>query len=253
MPATWIEPAARHEAESLGYHVVEPASVLVTHLAEVVRAHADELLSRDATKHLIDELKKTSPAVVDELIPGQMKLAEVQQILQLLLREQVSIRQLGQILETLGEHASRTSDPIALTECVRRRLARAISTRYRDQHRRLHVITLDPVLEERISAALEQSGRGPDVRFSPQAIDTICRRIAVELEHGGLSGRAPVVLVSPQIRPALKQLTSAHLPRLVVLSYDDITRDTQIESLAAVGAAELPSNASRSLSQPLAA
>jgi flagellar biosynthesis protein FlhA len=253
MPATWIEPLARHEAESLGYHVVEPASVFVTHLAEVVRAHADELLSRDATKHLIDELKKTSPAVVDELIPAQMKLAEVQHILQLLLREQVSIRQLGQILETLGEHASRTGDPIVLAECVRRRLARAISTRYRDQHRRLHVITLDPILEEKITAAVESSGRGLDVRLSPQAIDAICRRIAAELEQGGLSGRTPVVLVSPQIRPALKQMTAAHLPRLVVLSYDDVTRDTQIESLATVGMLELPSKANRSLSPPLAA
>ena len=120
----------------LGYTVVEPVSVLATHLTEIVRKHADEILTRDATKHLIDELKKTSPAVVDELIPGQMKLAEVQQILQLLLREQVPIRNLGPILETLGEYAPRTKDPMLLTEYVRHRLARTISNRYRDRQGR---------------------------------------------------------------------------------------------------------------------
>ncbi|MEX0675749.1 MAG: flagellar biosynthesis protein FlhA [Pirellulales bacterium] len=235
MPAVWIEPSARREAERLGYHVAEPAGVLVSHLAEVVRAHADELLSRDATKHLVEELKKSSPAVVDELIPGQMKLAEVQQILQLLLREGVSIRQLAQILETLGEHASRTTDPTFLAELVRRRLARTISNRYRDKHHRLSVITLDPALEDQIAAAVEHGQRGPGVRISPRATDAICRQIAGELERLAPAGHAPVLLVSPPIRPAVKRLTSAHLPRLAVLSYDEITRDTQIESLAMVG------------------
>ena len=104
-PAVWIDPGQRDQAEMLGYTVVEPVSVVATHLTEVVRKHADEILTRDATKHLVNELKQSSPAVVDELIPGQMKLAEVQQILQLLLREQVPIRQLGPILETLGDYA----------------------------------------------------------------------------------------------------------------------------------------------------
>ena len=131
-PAVWIDAGGRDQAEMLGYTVVEPVSVLATHLTEIVRKHADEILTRDATKHLIDELKKTSPAVVDELIPGQMKLAEVQQILQLLLREQVPIRNLGPILETLGDYAARTKDPMLLTEYVRHRLARTICTRYRD-------------------------------------------------------------------------------------------------------------------------
>ncbi len=254
MLAVWIEPSARREAERLGYQVAEPAGVLATHLAEVVRAHADELLSRDATKHLVEELKKSSPAVVEELIPGQMKLAEVQQILQLLLREGVSIRQLARILETLGEHASRTTEPTQLAELVRRRLARTISTRYRDKHHRLYVITLDPALEDEIGAALDDAPRG-GAGVSPQTIDSICRRIAAELEGPALKGRTPVVLVSPRIRRAVKQLTWAHLPRLVVLSYDEVTRDTRIESLATVGGEGIvaSSNLFPGISQPLAA
>src|SRR6185369_15297616 len=143
-PAQWIEPATRDQAEMYGYTVVEPVSVLATHLTEIVRKHADEILTRDATKHLVEELKRAQPAVVEELIPSQMKLAEVQQILQMLLREQVPIRQLGPILETLGDYAPRTKDPVLLTEYVRHRLARTICTRYRDKQNRLHVITLDP-------------------------------------------------------------------------------------------------------------
>ncbi|HZZ73693.1 MAG TPA: flagellar biosynthesis protein FlhA [Pirellulales bacterium] len=232
--AFWIEPAARDNAEIYGYTVVEPVSVLATHLTEVVRKHADEILTRDATKHLIDELKKTQPAVVEELIPTQMKLAEVQQILQMLLREQVPIRQLGPILETLGDYASRTKDPVLLTEYVRHRLARTICTRYRDKQNRLFVITLDPALEDRIRAGLEHSDRGLFVRMSPPAVEQTNRLIAKELEKVTKPGHPPIVLVSPQIRAGLKQLTATQLPRLAVLSFNEITRDTQIESLGMV-------------------
>ncbi|MEC8801644.1 MAG: flagellar biosynthesis protein FlhA, partial [Planctomycetota bacterium] len=138
-PAVWIEHQQRDQGEMQGYTMVEPAAVLATHLQEVVRRHAEDILTRDATRHLMDELKKTSPAVVDELIPGVMKLGEVQNVLQMLLREEVSIRQLSLILETLGDYASRTSDPIWLTEYVRNRLSRTICTRYRDEENRLHV------------------------------------------------------------------------------------------------------------------
>ncbi len=232
--ATWINPSSRESAELFGYTIVEPVSVLATHLTEVVRSHADEILSRDATKHLVEELKKTCPAVVEDLIPGQMKLAEVQQILQLLLREQVSIRQLGPILETLGEYASRTKDPLLLAETARHRLARAISTRYRDKDNRLFVITLDPALEDRILSGIEHADRGISVRMSPQAVEAICRAIGVELAKLASAHRPPIVLVSPQIRAGLKMMTAAHLPRLVVLSYNEITPETQIESMALV-------------------
>ncbi len=237
-PAIWIEPSTRDQAELFGYTVVEPVSVLATHLTEVVRSHGDEILSRDATKHLVEELKKTSPTVVEDLIPAQMRLVEVQQILQLLLREQVSVRQLSPILEALGEYASRTKDPILLTEYVRHRLARAICTRYRDRENKLYVITLDPALEDRIRAGIEHTERGMFIRMSPQAVEATCRLINAELEKLAMTHHPPVLLVSPQIRAGLRQMTSGHLPRMVILSYNEITRDTQIESLALVSDAQ---------------
>ena len=232
--AVWIAPHDREQAELYGYTVVEPSSVLATHLTEVVRRHADELLTRDATKHLLDQLKQTSPAAVDELIPAQLKLAELQQILQMLLREGVSIRQLGLILEALGDYAGRVKDPVLLTEYVRNRLARNISTRYRDAQGCLRVITLDPSLEDRVRAGIEHSERGLVVRMSPKAVEKTCELIAQEVEKLARNGHRPVLLVSPQIRAGLKQMTLAHLPRLVVLSYNEVTRDTQIESVGMV-------------------
>jgi flagellar biosynthesis protein FlhA len=233
-PAVWIELRHRERAEMLGYTCVEPAAVLATHLKEVVRQHADELLTRDACKKLIDDIKNTTPAVVDELIPGLMKLGEVQQVLQMLLREQIPIRQLEIILETLGDYAARTKDPMWLTEYVRHRLARTISTRFRDRAGRLHVVTLDPALEDRIAAGVEQGERGLFIRMSPPAIETTCRLIGDEVAKLTKQNHPQIVLVSPQIRPALKQLSNAHLSNLVVLSYNEITQDTTIESVALV-------------------
>jgi len=235
--ALWIEPATRDQAEMLGYTVVEAGSVIATHLTEMVRKHADEILTRDATKHLLDELKQTSPAVVNELIPSAMKLAEVQQILQMLLREAVPIRQLGPILETLGDYAPRTKDPILLTEYVRHRLARTICTRYRDKENRLQVVTLDPTLEDRIRAGFDHNEHGLFIRMSPQAVEAVCRLMRDGLEKLTAANHPPIVLVSPQIRAALKQLTSPHLPQLIVLSYNEITRDTRIDAVAMVSEA----------------
>jgi flagellar biosynthesis protein FlhA len=233
-PAVWIEPGLRAQAEMTGYTVVEPAAVLATHLKRIVQKHADEILTRDATKHLIDELKETSPAVVDELIPGVMKLAEVQQVLHMLLREEVPIRQLSIILETLGDHASRTKDPVWLTEYVRHRLARGICTRYRNQDDKLCVVTLDPALEDTVAAGIDHNERGLFVRMPPPAVERICMAIHAEVTKLLTQGLSPVVLVGPQIRPGLKQLTAGHLPDLVVLSYNEITRDTKIESIGIV-------------------
>jgi flagellar biosynthesis protein FlhA len=237
-PATWIEAAQRDHAEMRGYTVVEPGSVVATHLTETVRKHADEILTRDATKHLIEQLKQTSPAVVEELIPGHMKLAEVQQILQLLLREGVPIRQLAPILETLGDYAGRSKDPILLTEYVRHRLARTICSRYRDKDNRLWVVTLDPALEDRIRAGFDHNEHGLFIRMSPQAVETTCRLIAADVEKLVVANHPSVILVSPQIRAALKMMTVGHLPNLVVLSYNEITRDTKIESVAMVADAK---------------
>ncbi|MFI4873890.1 MAG: flagellar biosynthesis protein FlhA, partial [Blastopirellula sp. JB062] len=232
-PAVWIEPGLRSQAEMLGYTIVEPSSVLATHLQRVAKKHADELLTRDATKHLLDDLREVSPAVVDELIPGVMKLGDVQAVLQHLLREEVPIRQLAIILETLGDHAGRTKDPIWLTEFVRHRLARTICTKYRDRENKMFVIPLDPAMQDRIAAGIDTE-RGPYARMSPQAIELTCRAVAAGIEKLLAVGKPPIVLVNPQIRPALKQLTLNHIPDLIVLSHNEITRDTLIESVGII-------------------
>ncbi|NOZ40909.1 MAG: flagellar biosynthesis protein FlhA [Planctomycetes bacterium] len=229
--ARWIAHGSQDQAEIFGYTVVEPGAVLATHLTEICRRHADEILTRDATKHLVDELKQSQPAVVEELIPGAMTLAEVQGVLQLLLKEQVSIRQLALILETLGDYAGRTKDPVLLAEYVRHRLARQICTRYRDNEGRLHVIALDPAMEDRIRAGFEHTERGLFVRMSPPAIEATCNAIAAELSKLTTANHTPIVLVSPQIRAALKQITENQLPQLIVLSFNEVTRDTQIVTL----------------------
>jgi flagellar biosynthesis protein FlhA len=229
--AKWITPAHKDEAEMYGYTVVEPGAVIATHMTEVCRRHADEILTRDATKHLVDELKQSQPTVVGELIPSVLSLAEVQAVLHMLLREQISVRQLGVILETLGDWAPRTKDPILLAEYVRHRLARQICTRYRNAEGQLHVIALDPAMEDRIRAGFEHTERGLFVRMSPQAVEATCQAIGRQLQKLAAAGHTPIVLVSPQIRAALKQLTENHLPQLVVLSFNEVTRDTQVVTL----------------------
>ena len=233
-PAVWIDPMRREQAAIYGYMTVEPGAVMATHLQEISKRHADELLSRDATKHLIDELKEASPTVVDELIPGVMKVSEVQQVLHLLLKEDIPIRQLGIILETLGDFAGRTKDAVWLCEYVRHRLARTISSRYRDGDGCLHVLALDPAMEDRIAAGIEHTERGLFVRMSPSAVDLTCEKIQEGVKKLITAGHPPVVLVSPRIRPGLRQITNASMPRLKVLSYNEITQDTKMESYGVI-------------------
>jgi flagellar biosynthesis protein FlhA len=232
--AKWINPGLADQAELMGYTVVEAGAVLATHLTEVCRRHADEILTRDATKHLVDELKTSSPAVVSELIPSVMSLAEVQAILHLLLREQVSIRQLSVILETLGDYAPRSKDPILLAEYVRHRLARQICTRYRNAEGELHVVAFDPALEDKIRAGFEHTERGLFIRLSPQAVEATCRATSKEITKLTIRSHTPIVLVSPQIRAAVKRLTENHLPQLVVLSFNEVTRDTKVVTVGMV-------------------
>ncbi|MFY8200028.1 MAG: FHIPEP family type III secretion protein, partial [Pirellula staleyi] len=232
--AFWIDPKNRQQAENYGYQVVECGAVLATHLQETARKHADELLTREVTKQLVDQLKKSSATVVDELIPGVMKLAEVQQVLQNLLREDIPIRQLSIIFETLGDVAHRVKDPIWLTEYVRHRLARTISHRYRDSGGGLRVVTLDPALEDRIAAGTEQTDRGVFIRMSPDAISKICNRIADQVRKLDEQNKPRCVLVSPTIRVALRQITQEKMSDLRILSYNEISRDTLVESVSMV-------------------
>ncbi|GIW97183.1 MAG: flagellar biosynthesis protein FlhA [Pirellulaceae bacterium] len=233
-PAVWITPDQRIQAEMFGYQIVSPSAVMATHLQEIARKHADELLTRDMTKQLVDQLKEMSPTVVDELIPGLMKLSEVQAVLQNLLREDIPIRQLGLIFETLGDYAPRIKDPMFLTEYVRNRLARTICQRFSDSAGRLHVVTMDPAMEDRIAAGFEITERGLMIRMSAQAIELTCQQIAAQVKRLTESGHKPILLVSPRIRAALRQITQTHLPDLRILSHSEITMQTQTISVGIV-------------------
>jgi flagellar biosynthesis protein FlhA len=236
-PAYWIGAESRSRAESQGYRPLDATSVLAAHLREVVHHHADELLTRDATRHLIEELRKNTPVVVEDLIPDVLKLGEVQQVLRRLLREDVPIRQLGAILETLGDFAPKTRDPVLLTEYARRRLARPLCTRYRDEEGRLHVVTIDPELESRIAGCCELTDEGVVVRISPVARQRLLAALSDELEALARRSLTPIVLTSPSVRYGLKALIQTGLPRVVVLSYSEITSDTRVEAVGMVDVA----------------
>lgn len=225
-PAVWIRPDQRMQAEMYGYQIATPSMVVATHLQEVARMHADELLTRDSTKQLVDQLKTVHPTIVDELIPGVMRLSEVQTVLQMLLREDVPIRQLATIMETLGNFATKTKDPVMLCEYVRGRMARTICQRFSDASGQLHVITMDPVMEDRIAAGFDLTERGILIRMSPPAIEVTCRQIAEQLKKLTSTGRKPILVVNPRIRAAVKHITQVHLPDLRVISHAEITQGT---------------------------
>jgi len=233
-PALWIEESVKEQAQIYGYTVVEPNAVITTHLLETIRKHADEILTRDATQALLDELKKTSPAVVDELVGKVLTLAQVQQVLQLLLREQVPVKQLGTILEVLGDYGGQIKDPILLSMYVRTKLARTICTKYRDENNVLNVVMLDPALEDQIRAGFEHGANGLFIRMSPHAIEHLCKKILTEVDKLTSQNYPAVVLVDPRIRAALKYMTVATIPGLVVLSQAEITHDTQVVSIGFV-------------------
>lgn len=228
-PARWIEAGQKERAELLGYNVVEPTSVIVTHLTEVVRSHADELLSRQHVHELLNNLKERSPKVVEELIPDLLKPAQVHMILANLLRERVPIRDLEVILETLGEYADRTKDLTILTEYARHSVSRSICQMYRDTRRTLHVVTLDPALEDVLAAGFEFGERGFHVKLSPQVAEAVTNELSQQLQKLAQLGHPPVVLCSPQVRAGLRQITSVALPKLAVLSLNEVTRDTAVE------------------------
>ncbi|TVS11492.1 MAG: flagellar biosynthesis protein FlhA [Planctomycetaceae bacterium] len=230
----WVDIDQLPGVREAGCRLVEPSRVMAGHLRQVVRRHAADLLTRDATKHLIDELYKTSPAVVDELIPDVLRLGEVQQVLQRLLREHVAIRQLQTILEALSDLGPRTRDPVRLTEFVRQRLSRALCTCYRDSQRRLRVATIDPAVERQIADSIVSDGEGLRIHLAPSIVQSICQSIRQGTLPLQSSGYPAVVLVSAEIRAALKQLTMAHLPQLIVLSYEEISSDTIVESVRLV-------------------
>ena len=230
-PAIWIEPAQRDRAELLGYLVQNPTDALFTHLHEVVREHAAELLSRQQVHGLLDNLRLTSPKVVDELVPLLLKPTQVHQVLENLLRERVPIRDLETILEALGDYAERTQNTALLTEYVRSALSRTICQRHRDEQRVLRVLTLDPDLEDVIAAGVDFRENGLVVKLSLATSDAIRQSLTETLA----ATEANIVLAtSSSVRLGLRHLTATTFPRLTILSLNEVSRDTQIDSLGQV-------------------
>ncbi len=223
------------EAEALGYTVVDAESVIVTHLTETIRRHADELLTRQETRKLLDALKEQNAAAVEEVVPDKLGVGEVQRVLQHLLRESVSIRDLGTILEAIGDRAASTHDPALLAEYARQALARAITLNYLDATKALHAISLDPNLEQEVAESLAQTPDGECLAMDPARAQTVVTMLAGEVESATGMGLRPVLLCSGRIRRHLRRLIEQALPQLPVVSYNEILPGIRVESTGVVG------------------
>lgn len=232
-PAVWIHADGREVAELAGCRILEASVVLAGHFGEIVLGHADELMTREQVGRLLDRARATSPALVDEVVPGLLRAGELQRVLQNLLRERVSIRDLETILETLAVHAGRIKDIDALTELVRIGLARRITEQYRGADGRLRVVALSDGVDHRLAAAGQAQTR-PDDALGPEASRSLVRAVAQAVGPLVEAGFPPVILSSADARPVLKDLTRADLPRLVVLSQREIPRDTPVETFGSV-------------------
>jgi flagellar biosynthesis protein FlhA len=230
LPALWITAAQKERAELLGYTVVDPPSVLSTHLTEVIRANAASILTRQDVQTLINNVKNDHPAVVEELIPGLLTLGDVQKVLQNLLRERITIRDLVTILEALADHARQTREPEALTEFVRQALARAISQQYKGLDGLIHVITLSPRAEQQLTEALRQTEQGTVVAMEPARAQQLLQRLAAEMEKLAGQGHPPVLLCPARLRGAIRRLTERMLPNLVVLSFSEIAPGVDVQA-----------------------
>lgn len=232
--AVWVSRANRDRAERLGYTLVEPSAVLATHLTEVILTHASELLTRQDVKKLIDTIKEKAPSVVEELLPSVLNLGEIQKVLQLLLRERVSIRNLETILEVLADFGPRTRDPELLTEYVRQALARQICAAYADEDNVLHVATLAPEIEHEILGAVRQAETGEYAPVEPARADAIARATIEAVHPLVAAGYDPIVLTSAQVRRYFRRIVERHIPKIVVLSYNEIDPAARLESLGQV-------------------
>ncbi|UWG98337.1 flagellar biosynthesis protein FlhA [Dehalobacter sp. DCM] len=234
LDAKWITASVREKAEMFGYTVVDTPTVLATHLTEVIKSHAHEIMSRQDVKKLIDHVKEQSPAVVDELIPDLLSLGHVQKVLGNLLRERVSIKDMSTILETLADHAVMTKDIDRLTEHVRQGLARQIIQPFLNPQKKLPVITLDPRIEQMILDNLRPSDYGSYVNLDPNILQRLLKRIGAQVERVVLNGHTPVILCAPVVRINLKRMTERQLPQLAVLSYNELVQGVEVQALGMV-------------------
>ncbi len=236
LPAIWITEGQRERAESMGYTVVDPPSIIATHLTEIIREHIAELLTRQDVQNLINNLKEANPALVEELVPKLLGLGDVQKVLQNLLKEGVSIRDLLSIFETLADYAASTRDTDILTEYVRQGLKRAISNRFFASNETTSVVTLDPKLEQAIMAAVKQTEQGAYLNLDPDKTKTIMKSVEQETKKLEEMGKAPVILTSPIVRIYFKRLTEDYYKDLIVISYNEIESSVELQSVGMVTA-----------------
>lgn len=234
LDAMWVSKGMREEAELAGYTVVDLPTVMATHLTEIIRTHAHELLGRQEVSNLVDNFKKSFPKVVEDLIPDVLSLGSIVRVLQSLLKEQISIRDLLTIFETLANEAHFTKDTEALTESVRKSLARSITSKFKSDDEKVTVITLDPRLEELVASSLIQTEQGIQLVMDPRQAHQMITKIADSIEsHPEIAGQ-PILLTSPTIRRHIHKLTSRFLPQLIVLSHNELTTDISIQSVGVV-------------------
>ncbi len=229
LPALWITRAEREKAELLGYTIVDPPAVIVTHLTEELKRHAWELLGRQQVQNLMDNLKQTQPALVEEVVPRMFTLGEVQKVLVNLLREGVSIRDIGTIIETLGDYGTLTKDTDLLTEYVRQQLRRGITQKF-VQNNTAHVITLDPRLEQLIMDRVRQSESGSYVSLEPDIVQKMFYSLKSAIDRLTSLGLSPIVLTSPVVRMHFKKIVEQMVPELTVLSYNELEQRVEIRS-----------------------
>jgi flagellar biosynthesis protein FlhA len=233
LPAVWIKEEEKKKAEMKGYTVVDVPSVMSTHISEIIKTHSDELLTRQDVQKLVEVVRKSNNAVVDELIPGGVSLGELQKVLQNLLREKVSIRDLVSIFETLADYAKTTKDPDILTEFVRQGMARQFTSKY-SKNGIMHAITLDSALESKIVDAVRSSDRPGIVGLEPRVIQMIYNSLIQEYRKAASSEYEPIILCSPIIRNYFRKIAEKILPNLAVLSYNEILPKVEVRAVGTV-------------------
>ncbi|BDG35158.1 flagellar biosynthesis protein FlhA [Saccharococcus caldoxylosilyticus] len=234
LPAKWISEQMKERAEMLGYTVVDPPSVVSTHITEVLKTHAHELLGRQETKQLIDHLKESYPVLVEEVTPNPLSVGEVQKVLAKLLKEKVSIRNLPLIFETLADFARMTTDTDILAEYVRQALARQITSQYAIPGEPLKVITLSGKVEKTVAEAVQQTEHGSYLSLDPTLSQSIIEAIAAQLEKHVFANQTPILLCSPAVRMYVRQLTERYFPNLPVLSYNELETNVEVQSVGMV-------------------
>lgn len=234
LPALWITENQRERAESMGYTVVDPPSIIATHLTEVIRNHLDELMTRQDVQNLINNVQEANQTLISELVPKLLGVGEIQKVLQNLLSEGISIRDLITIFETLADYAPTTRDTDVLTEYVRQSLKRAISNKYFPQNETTSVVTLDPQIEQEIMGAVKQTEQGAYLTLEPETTKAIIGSVEEEVAKLENLGKNPIVITSPIVRMYFKKLTEDYFKDLIVVSYNEIESNVELQSVGMV-------------------